>query len=201
MDGVRRAYGGLAGRYIDLFDTIDAISEDDRLLIERHLANTTGVVLDVGCGPGRLTEHLRAAFGVETIGLDHVSEFITHARTTYPDSRYQLGSMRQLPMPDHAAAGMLSWYSLIHFEPDELDAVLVELRRVLTAGATFVVGFFDGDDVAPFDHKVTTAYFWPADEMSARLQRAGFTEVERLQRPSVSEAVPRPQAAIAAVAV
>lgn len=60
-----------------------------------------------------------------------------------------------------------------------------------------MVGFFDGDEVVAFDHKVVTAYRWPVDELSARLTRAGFTEVERQQRPS--DGTHRPHAAIAAV--
>jgi hypothetical protein len=43
-----------------------------------------------------------------------------------------------------------------------------------------------------------TAYRWPVDELSAQLARAGFTEVERLQRPG--EGSHRPHAAIAAIA-
>jgi hypothetical protein len=61
-----------------------------------------------------------------------------------------------------------------------------------------VLGLFDGAEVAAFDHKVVTAYYWPADEMSERLARAGFTEVERLQRPVDGHY--RPHVAIAAIA-
>jgi hypothetical protein len=69
-------------------------------------------------------------------------------------------------------------------------------RRALAPGGTLVVGFFDGPGIAPFDHKVTTAYYWPADEMSRRLARAGFTEIERLRRPE--DGTHRAHAAIAA---
>ena len=68
----------------------------------------------------------------------------------------------------------------------------------MVPAGTLVIGLFDGDEVASFDHKVVTAYRWALDELSERLARAGFTEVERLQRPS--EGGHRPHAAIAAVA-
>jgi hypothetical protein len=61
-----------------------------------------------------------------------------------------------------------------------------------------VIGLFDADEVAAFDHKVVTAYRWPVGEFSERLTRAGFTEVERLRRPS--EGTHRPHAAFAAIA-
>jgi SAM-dependent methyltransferase len=129
-------------------------------------------VLDVGCGPGHLTAHLRS-LGVDSVGIDVVPEFIDHARVTYPDGRYALGSMRQLPVSDDAVAGILAWYSLIHAAPQDLDRVLVELGRAMAPTGTLVVGFFDGDDVVPFEHKVTTAYYWPVDDFCVRLQRNG----------------------------
>ena len=95
-------------------------------------------------------------------------------------------------------AGILAWYSLIHVPPQVLDHVLAELRRAMSPNGTLVVGFFDGNGVAAFEHKVVTAHFWPVDELAARLRRAGFSEVERARRPGTGDA--RPHAALAAVA-
>jgi hypothetical protein len=68
----------------------------------------------------------------------------------------------------------------------------------MVPAGTLVLGLVDGDEVASFGHTVVTAYRWPLDELSQRLTGAGFTEVERLQRPG--EGGHRPHAAIAAVA-
>jgi hypothetical protein len=95
---------------------------------------------------------------------------------------------------------MLAWYSLIHLPPDDLDGVLAELRRAMAPAGTLVVGFFDGDEVVAFEHKVVTAYYWPVDAFAERLRQAGFTEIERQRRPGVAEPGHRPHAAIAAIA-
>lgn len=200
MDDVRRAYAGLAGPYAEAFGSTDQVHPDDLALIGRHLSARDGAVLDVGCGPGHLTAHLRS-LGVDAMGIDLVDELVRHARATHPDGRYVLGSMDELPVPDRSAAGVLAWYSLIHLPPEELGGVLAELRRATFTGGVLVVGFFDGDEVVAFDHKVVTAYYWPPDELSARLRRAGFAEVERDRRPGRHEAGHRAHAAIAAVAV
>jgi SAM-dependent methyltransferase len=197
MDQIRDAYTSVAGLYIDLFGTPEKVHADDLDLIERHLAIPGATVLDVGCGPGHITGHLRAR-GVNAIGIDLVPKFLAHARATHPDGDYRLGSMTSLDVPDGSVAGILSWYSTIHFAPADLDGVFAEFRRVLAPGGTLVIGFFGGgDEIAAFDHKVTTAYRWPVDAFSAVLARAGFTEVERRQRPADDRA--RPPAAIAAV--
>lgn len=199
MDEVGRAYGAMAGPYIERFGHTDQVHVDDLDLITRHLAIDTGAVLDVGCGPGQLTAHLHAR-GVDATGVDLVPAFLAHARAADPLGRYVCGSAHRLPVPSGSVAGLLAWYSLIHVPPAALDGVLAELRRVLAPGAPLVVGFFDGAEVDPFDHKVVTAHRWPADELAGHLRAAGFTEVERQQRPADPEAGHRPHAAIAATA-
>jgi SAM-dependent methyltransferase len=194
---VRDAYASVAGLYIELFGTSAAVHADDLALIERHLSKRPGTVLDLGCGPGHLTAHLRS-LGVDAVGIDLVPEFIAHAKATHPDGDYRLGSMTNLGVPDGSVAGILSYYSLIHLPPPDLDAVLVEFRRVLAPGGSLVVGFVDGDEVGAFDHKVVTAYRWSVGELSERLARAGFTTVEHLRRPG--DDTQRPQGTIAAVA-
>ena len=62
--------------------------------------------------------------------------------------------------------------------------MLAAVRRTMRPTGRLVVGFFDGEEVAAFDHKVVEAYFWPVEEMSARLARAGFAEIERMRRPA-----------------
>ncbi|SCL38954.1 Methyltransferase domain-containing protein [Micromonospora pallida] len=195
MEQVRQAYGSVAQLYIELFGTRQQVHADDLAFIGRHLASRAGAVLDLGCGPGHITDYLRS-LGVDATGIDMVPEFIAHAKAAHPHGRYQLGSMNSLDIKNGSIAGILAWFSLIHVPPQDLDGVLAEFRRVMTPVGTLVVGFFDGDEVAAFDHKVVKAYRWPVDEFSERLARAGFKEVERQHRPS--DGTHRPYAAIAA---
>lgn len=128
MDEVRRSYAAVAEQYIDLFGTTAKMHDDDLALIRCHLSIHPGVVLDNGCGPGHLTAYLRS-LDVDAYGIDLVTEFIDHARVSYPCGRYEIGSMHRLPFADHSVAGILAWYSLIHLCPDELDGVLLAGRR------------------------------------------------------------------------
>ncbi|MFE9193645.1 class I SAM-dependent methyltransferase [Micromonospora sp. NPDC007208] len=196
-DTVRQAYTSVAELYIELFGTSQRVDTDDLAFIRRHLASRPGRVLDLGCGPGHLTGYLRE-LGVDATGIDLVPEFIAHARAAHPGVEFQLGSMERLDIADGSIDGILAWYSLIHLPPQELDGFLREFRRVLVPAGRLVLGVFDAEEVGAFDHKVLTAYRWPVDEISERLGRAGFREVERLRRPGTDEH--RPLAAIAAVA-
>ncbi len=186
----------MSEQYIGLFDG-DWQDKDDTALIRDHLTGLDGPVLDLGCGPGHWTGYLHS-LGADVTGIDLVPEFLDHARAHFPGPEFRLGSMTGLDRPDHSVAGLLSWYSTIHLPPPELDLALTEFRRLLAPAGRLVIGFFDSDDgVAAFDHKVVTAYRWPVDEFSARLVKAGFTELQRL-RQQVPERPDRRYAAIAA---
>jgi SAM-dependent methyltransferase len=179
---VRDAYSSMSEQYIALFDDDWQAHVDDTALVRGHLAGLNGTVFDLGCGPGHWTAYLHS-LGVDVTGIDLVPEFIDHARTSFTGPEFRLGSMTELDVPDHSAAGILSWYSTIHLSPQELDGVLAEFRRMLAPSGRLVIGFFDSDDeVAEFDHKVLAAYRWPVDELSARLAKAGFTELQRLKQ-------------------
>jgi ubiquinone/menaquinone biosynthesis C-methylase UbiE len=156
MDRVGQMYRAVAPQYIDLFGSTDRMHAEDLAFIARHLAVGKGTVLDVGCGPGHLTGYM-CALGVDCVGIDQVPKFINHARTAYPGARFELGSMHELTSTDGLVTGLLSWYSLIHLAPVDLDATLREFRRVVGKGCALVVGFFAGEAIESFDHKVTMA--------------------------------------------
>jgi SAM-dependent methyltransferase len=192
---VQQAYSLLAERYIDLLGSLDQVHPDDLRFIDRHLRPVSGPVLDLGCGPGHLTGFLRTMHA-DVTGVDLVPEFVAHARQAHPTARFEVGSLLDRDRAPASVAGALVWYSLIHLEPEQVDSALAAVRRVMVPGGALVLGFFEGAERGTFAHKVTTAYRWPADEMSRRLTLAGFAEQERMHRGREGDR--RPHAVIAA---
>lgn len=182
-----------------MFGAVDRVDPENLEFLERNLGHCDGPVLDAGCGPGHLTAYL-TDIGLAASGIDLVPEFIDSARSNWPAIEFAVGSLRTLGLPDRSLGGILAWYSLIHCAPVELAAALTEFHRTMSPGGTLVVGFFEGGfeggGVGPFDHKVTTVYHWPADEMSRMLSLAGFAESDRLRRAGTDGM--RPHAALAA---
>ncbi|MFB9377174.1 class I SAM-dependent methyltransferase [Kineococcus gynurae] len=191
---VGRAYSARAQEYIDRLGSVTTVHPDDLAFIGRNLGRPSGPVVDLGCGPGHLTGHLHAR-GYDVRGIDPVPEFVSHARATYPQSEFEVGSFTANTLTKGAMAGALAWYSLIHLEPRDLDRTLLGIHELLAPGAILVVGFFAGAVLEPFEHAVTTAYRWPVPELTTRLAAAGFVQVDRLQRSAEGER--RPHAALA----
>jgi SAM-dependent methyltransferase len=142
-----------------------------------------GLVAELGCGPGRTTAHLRD-LGLDVFGVDLSPAMIQLARRNHPDLRFELDSMDALDLDDSALRGIASWYSLIHIPAQEVPRYLAEFARLLAPGGHLLLGFFDaeGEPLSAFDHKVTTAYRWPIDELASLAGEAGFVEVGRMLR-------------------
>lgn len=181
------AYDAIAAVYADFVrDSLDSLPLDRAVLAafaDTVRGGGAGPVAELGCGPGYLTAHLRG-LGLDVFGVDLSPVMIDIARATYPDLRFEVGSMDALDLPDGGLRGVVSWYSVIHTPPQDVPAYVAEFRRVLAPGGALLLGFFEseGGPVTPFDHKVTTAYRWPIDGLAALAGAAGFTEVGRMLR-------------------
>jgi SAM-dependent methyltransferase len=102
------------------------------------LADLAGVrdaqrVLDVGCGPGALTEELVSRLGPESVSAADPSEpFVAAARERHPGVDVHRARAEELPFPDawfDAALAQL----VIHFMSDAAAGV-AEMRRVTRDG-------------------------------------------------------------------
>ncbi|MEU5087569.1 class I SAM-dependent methyltransferase [Streptomyces sp. NPDC021356] len=181
------AYDAVAVLYADLFrDALDGFPLDRAVLAafaDCVRSAGAGPVAELGCGPGAVTAHLRD-LGLDVSGVDLSPVMIDLARQAYPDLRFEVGSMGALDLADGTLDGIVSWYSVIHTPPRDLPAHFAEFGRVLAPGGHLLLGFFEseGGPVTAFDHKVTTAYRWPIDDLARLAGDAGFTELGRMLR-------------------
>ncbi|AVT28367.1 SAM-dependent methyltransferase [Plantactinospora sp. BC1] len=194
LDDTRTSYDTVAVSYAGMLR--DALAGEPfqrgilALFAELVRARPDGPVADVGCGPGRITAHLRG-IGLDAFGVDLSPGMIEVARRDHPGLRFEVGSMTGLELADESLAGLLAWFSLIHVPDDEVPVVLAEFFRVLRPGAPLLVGFHAGDGselktkgygghpMHVYVHRRSTA------RVTAWLEAAGFrVEAEMVQRPT-----------------
>lgn len=192
---VRDAYSARARDYIEFAGNIELTHHLDQQRIATWASLTSGLVVDAGCGPGQWTGFLHAQ-GAPVLGVDLVPEFITAARESNPELDFHLGDLRSLPVAAAEASGVLAWYSLIHLAPDDMPSALAEFARVIGPGGRLLIGFFDGPEGEPFEHGVTTAYYWTIMALEDLLIEAGFVVTDFETRTDPGR---RPHASIAAV--
>jgi SAM-dependent methyltransferase len=188
----RAAYSGRAAQYIDLLGSMRSVHPSDLQIVSTWASDVHGDLIDAGCGPGHWTNFLTQQ-GLSARGIDHVPEFIAHAARAFPTVNFAIEGLDSIAAATNSVGGVMSWFSLIHYEPAAIQVPLREFGRVIKPGGTLLVGFFEGPAVEMFAHAVTPAYRWPVAAISAELGRAGFDVLETHVRKTAGQ---RPQAAV-----
>ena len=114
--------------------------EDELRLLEGVIRDLPAVrTLDVACGTGFVTRHLRG----DVVGLDASERMLEVARRQAPQARFEHGDALSLPFDDDAFDRVFTSYFYCHLEDDERERFLAEARRV--ASALVVVASIRGD--------------------------------------------------------
>jgi SAM-dependent methyltransferase len=185
---IAASYDSAAGAYVE-----HLYAELTRKPLDRHLLNRfaeevcgQGLVADLGCGPGHVARYLHDQ-GATVLGIDLSPEMIRWATRLNPPLSFCVGDMRSIDMCDGALVGIISFYSIVHFEPDELRAVMVEFRRLLSANGVLLIAFHVGEQTVHVDElfgqqvSLDFRFHVPADVVRT-LSQAGFTVMESTER-------------------
>ncbi|MFD0304279.1 class I SAM-dependent methyltransferase [Streptomyces sp. NPDC127119] len=150
------------------------------LFAESVRAAGGGPVADVGCGPGRITAHLRD-LGVDAFGIDLSPRMIEVARSEHPGLRFEVGSMTHLALADGSLTALLSWYAIMHVPDEAIGEVLAGFHRVLRPGGLLLLGFHAANTSPPKAQAPDEA--WPESyghrrrpsQVATWLTETGFT--------------------------
>src|SRR5437588_9531550 len=109
--------------------------DDDRTKLERFIARLPPArTLDVACGTGFLTRHLRG----DVVGLDASERMLREAREQVPGAQFLRGEGLALPFADRSFDRVFASYFYCHLEAEDRRRFLAEAGRV--AGELVVVG-------------------------------------------------------------
>jgi SAM-dependent methyltransferase len=186
LERTRRAYDTVAADYARILAGGLPSDPTDRLVLTRFAAGLRGPVVEVGCGPGRMTGPL-AELGLTVRGIDLSPEMVAQARRRHPGLDFQVGTMTALDLPDDSVAGLVAWYSIIHLPPADLPAVFAEFARVLAPGGRLQLAFQAGAGSVEIEHAYghdvsATDYRLDPDVVAGLLRSAGFTVLVRQLR-------------------
>lgn len=133
-------------------------------------AHGNGRVADVGCGAGRVTI-LLSRLGLDAFGVDVSPGMVALARRTYPQLRFEQGSMLALDVPAGTLGGLLAYYSIIHIARERRRAVFTEFHRVLAPGGLLMLVFQIGDEQGHRTESSARPYLWTGTGSNRKTSR------------------------------
>lgn len=118
--------------------------DEEMLALQNILGGLSpGRTLDVACGTGYLTRHLRGF----VVGLDASPAMARITASRVPDGLVVIGDALRLPFPDTSFTRVLTGHFYGHLQPAERETFLAEARRV--GGELVVVDSALRSDVQP----------------------------------------------------
>ena len=185
---IRNSYDSAADAYAE-----HLFNELEQKPLDRHILNRfaeavrgRGRVADLGCGPGHVAKYLHDQ-GVDVFGVDLSPEMVRCAARHCADIDFRVGDMTSLDLPAASLAGIVAFYSIVHFETSELELVFRECRRVLVPGGSMLLAFHIGvetvhvDDLWGSPVNLDFRFHRPGDVISA-LRAAHLTVTETVER-------------------
>jgi len=156
---------------------------EERRRLEQAVAGLPAVrSLDVACGTGWLTQHLKG----DVTGLDASGSMIAIAQERIPAASFVVGDALDLPFEDDAFDRVFTGHFYGHLEDDDRLRFLAEARRVARELVVVDSAFRDDVEAEEWQERVLNdgsrwdvfkRYFTPeglADELgSARVLHAG----------------------------
>jgi ubiquinone/menaquinone biosynthesis C-methylase UbiE len=131
---VKKYYDTRAPEYDDWYLGRGKFAERDRpewdaelaLLAATIASLPPGRTLDVACGTGFLTRHLRG----DVVGLDQSDRMLSEALRQAPQATYVRGNGLALPFPNDSFSRVFTGHFYGHLSEDERALFLEEARRV-----------------------------------------------------------------------
>jgi ubiquinone/menaquinone biosynthesis C-methylase UbiE len=122
--------------FLERIERLPAAGELRERSYELLDAGEGSMVVDVGCGTGRVVDDL-AGRGIKAIGVDISEQMIAVARQRFPNRDFRLAAAESLPFED----GVLDRYRAERLYQHLKDPVraLAEARRVLVPGGRIVL--------------------------------------------------------------
>ena len=147
-------YNKTAKNYADKFFNELDHKHLDRILLKCFVDENInrGKLIDLGCGPGQITKFIADQELTDIIGVDISGEMINVASTLNPHLHFETGDILNLIYPDQTFGSAVAFYSIVHFNHEQIKIAFKGIKRVLKDDGQFLFSFHVGDDVVHLDN-------------------------------------------------
>ena len=188
LNKIENLYDSIAKGYAETFSVEHEKKPKDQEILRRFSQEIGDrrPVWDLGCGPGHTAKYLKD-LGVEISGLDLSEKILEQARTLHPEIYFRKGNILELDFPNDSIAGVIAFYTIVHFTKEQVEIAFHEVFRVLQCGGIFLLTYHIGEETIHLDEfldkKVDIDFmFFTKEFIVSCLQGSGFEKIEIIER-------------------
>lgn len=156
------------------------LHEQEVQLLDKFMKDITDpkVVIDIGCGNGKLYDTYLVDNGADLTGIDLSERQVEEAQHNCPAGKFMVGNIvtDTLSVPD--ADGVVAFYSLFHIRIEDLPKVFTTIHSMLNDGGKLLFIVYtrkDGRKVdADWCNKPMVWYHAPAETYKSIAEFCGF---------------------------
>jgi SAM-dependent methyltransferase len=194
QQNIIECYNKTAKNYAEAFSNELNKKHLDRILLKCFVDENInkGKLIDLGCGPGQTTKFIADQELTDIIGVDISGEMIRVATKINPHLRFETGDILNLKYPDRTFGSAIAFYSIVHFDHEQIRIAFKEVNRILIPGGQFLFSFHVGDDVVHLDdfleHKVNIDFhFFDTNKIIDLLTETEFKIIDLVERQPYKE--------------
>ena len=183
-------YNKTAKNYADKFGDELSHKHLDKILLTAFASENKnkGKMIDLGCGPGQTTRFLADCDVKDLVGADLSPDMIKVAKSINPQIDFVTADMLQLSYPDNSFGAAIAFYSIVHFDYNQIKDAFAEINRALISKGQFLFSFHIGDNILHLDdfleHPVNIDfYFYDTQRIIDLLTATGFDIIDNIERP------------------
>lgn len=178
-------YNRIAEEYSKNFDNID--SEDDLVFLNTFLSylKLNSYIVDIGCGTGFSAGYF-VKKGMRAEGSDLSSSMISIAKRNYPKIPFAVADMREFNSKENAD-GVWAGYSLFHFEQEDFEKTIKQVRTYLKPDGIFGLVMQEGEGELERDEPFLPGekiylHLYTEEQLRSILEKYGFKTIEQKRK-------------------
>lgn len=104
-------------------------------------------ILDVGCGPGNITQYLKSKHpDFQITGVDAAENMIALAKVNNPDSEFLLMDIRKLNSFENKFNAIVCGFCLPYLSSAEMRTFITDCKRLLGSNGVLYLSFVEGSE-------------------------------------------------------
>ena len=189
LNDIIDCYNKTAEKYADKF-----INELEQKHLDRILLNSfaiensnNGRLVDLGCGPGQTTKYLFDCGLTNLIGVDISPAMIDIAKKMNPTLKFETADILNLKYTDKTFGSAIAFYSIVHFDYEQIKTAFKEINRILADDGQFLVSFHIGNNIVHLNDFLDQAvnidfYFFELNKILDLLKETSFEIIDTIER-------------------